>query len=138
MVAPAFFNNKLKPSGSAEVVDDETVAAERKAKEEQRRQVLDAAKTMQDKIADMEIALTMKAGPDGHLFGSVSHKNIMDELKKQFPKGALGKKVKIVSVKDEEDKEVPHGDIKDVGNFSARIELLKDVEAKFSVKVSEA
>ena len=142
MVTPAFFNNKLKPSGSAERIDDETVAAERKAKDEQRRQVLDAALSMQEKINDMdELQLSMKAGPDGHLFGSVGHKTILQELRKQFPKGAVGKKAKIVSVKNADtDEEVVdhHGDIKDLGTFSVRLELLKDVEAKFNVKVNEA
>jgi len=140
MVTPAFFNNKLRPSGSAERIDDETVAAERRAKDEERRAALDAAKSMQDKITDINLQLSMKAGPEGHLFGSVGHKTILTELRNQFPKGALGKRVKIVSVKDENDKEVTdhHGDIKDLGTFTVRVELLKDVEAKFAVTVNQA
>ena len=34
MVTPAFFNNKLRPSGAAEKISDEAVAAEQKAKDE--------------------------------------------------------------------------------------------------------
>mmetsp|Transcript_33035 Transcript_33035/g.97467 ORF Transcript_33035/g.97467 Transcript_33035/m.97467 type:complete len:241 (+) Transcript_33035:40-762(+) len=137
MVTPAFFNNKLRPSGAAEKISDEAVAAEQKEKDEKRRQVLEAAKDAQSKVTDMEISLTMKAGPEGHLFGSVGHKTILKELQSKFPKGALGKKVKISSIKDEEGNEIS-GDVKDLGTYTARIELLKDVEAKFTVTISKA
>ena len=137
MVTPAFFNNKLRPTGSAEKITDEAVAAERKEKDDKRRQVLDAATDVQSKITDMEITLKMKAGPEGHLFGSVNNKSILKELQSQFPKGAMSKKSKIVSVKDGEGNGV-EGDIKDLGTYTARIELLKDVEAKFTVQIVEA
>lgn len=137
MVTPAFFNNKLRPTGSAEKISDEAVAAERKEKDDKRRQVLDAATDIQSKISDMEITLKMKAGPEGHLFGSVNNKSILKELQSRFPQGAISKKAKIVSVKDGEGTEVD-GDIKDLGTYTARIELLKDVEAKFTVQIVEA
>lgn len=113
------------------------MAAERKEKDDKRRQVLDAATDIQSKITDMEITLTMKAGPEGHLFGSVNNKSILKELQSHFPKNAMPKKVKIVGVKDGDGNEVD-GDIKDLGTYTARIELLKDVEAKFSVQIVEA
>lgn len=138
MVTPAFFNNKLRPTGSAEKISDEAVAAERKEKDDKRRQVLDAATDVQSKINDMEITLKMKAGPEGHLFGSVNNKSILKELQSQFPKGAMGKKAKIVSVKDGNGNEELDGDIKDLGTYTARIELLKDFEAKFTVQIVEA
>ena len=137
MVTPAFFNNKLRPSGAAEKISDEAVAAEQKAKDEKRRQVLEAATDVQSKITDMELSLSMKAGPEGHLFGSVGQKAIVKELQSKFPKGALGKKAKIISVKDADGGEIS-GDIKELGTFTARIELLKDVEAKFAITIVEA
>ena len=138
MVTPAFFNNKLRPSGAAEKISDEAVAAERKIQDDRRRQVLDAATDVQTKITEMDaITLRMKAGPEGHLFGSVNPKTILKELQSHFPKGALGKKARIVSIKTEDGQEVD-GDIKELGTYAAIIELLKDVEAKFAVQIVEA
>ena len=138
MVTPAFFNNKLRPSGAAEKISDEAVAAERKIRDDQRRQVLDAATDVQSKITEMDaIKLSMKAGPEGHLFGSVNPKTILKELQSLFPKGAMGKKARIVSVRTEDGQRVD-GDIKELGTYSARVELLKDVEAKFAVQIVEA
>ena len=129
-MAPAFYNNKLKPGGAAELISDEEVAAQKKEADIALTKALNAA------LEVKEIALTVKSGPDGRLFGSVGPKDILSELKGEIPKGTLTGKVKIIGVKDEDDQEVPH-DIKEIGTYSVRLQLLKDIEANFQVRVEE-
>ena len=135
-VAPAFYNNKLKPGGAAELISDEEVAAQKKEADIARTKALNAALEVKEHVEGKEIALTVKSGPDGRRFGSVGPKDILSELKGEIPKGALTGKVKIIGVKDEDDQEVPH-DIKEIGTYSVRLQLLKDIEANFQVRVEE-
>ena len=135
MVAPAFFQNKLKKSNSAIRITDEEAAKENAEKKAKAKEVLDAAKDIQEKIENLNISLSKKAGPDGHLFGGVGRKLILDELRKQFPKGAInGKQVKITSIIDQDKNDLTQ-DIKEIGEYKATISLLKDVSATFSVSV---
>uniref|UniRef100_A0A7S1ZP95 50S ribosomal protein L9, chloroplastic n=1 Tax=Trieres chinensis TaxID=1514140 RepID=A0A7S1ZP95_TRICV len=137
LVAPAFYENKLKKTKSAVPISNEGVAAERAEDEMKRKEANEAAKQMKEKIEGSRIEFSMKAGPDGHLFGGVNYKSIMSELSKQFPKGALGKGVKIKSLKSDDGAEVPH-DIKELGEYKASVSLLGDIDAEFTVGVIEA
>uniref|UniRef100_A0A7S4IWM6 Large ribosomal subunit protein bL9 C-terminal domain-containing protein n=1 Tax=Odontella aurita TaxID=265563 RepID=A0A7S4IWM6_9STRA len=136
MVAPAFFENKLRKTQSAVVVTDEEVKKEREEQAKDAKETLDAATEMMGKIEGLTLTFPMKAGPNGHLFGGVNYKAILKELIKQFPKGALGKGVKIETVQDEEGKAIPH-DIKEVGDFKATVSLMKDVSADIALSVVE-
>jgi ribosomal protein L9 len=58
-------------------------------------------------------------------------------MKKNFPSGALdGKNIKIVSIKDEGNKDVAH-DIKNIGNYKVTISLLKEVSAEFTLCITK-
>ncbi|MGI8313921.1 50S ribosomal protein L9 [Halobacillus mangrovi] len=53
------------------------------AKKEQRAQEeIDEAKKLKDTLSDMEVKLTAKSGDNGRLFGSITSKQIAEELKK--------------------------------------------------------
>mmetsp|Transcript_16749 Transcript_16749/g.23655 ORF Transcript_16749/g.23655 Transcript_16749/m.23655 type:complete len:258 (+) Transcript_16749:241-1014(+) len=134
-VTPAFFQNKLRPTKSAEVVSDEEVEKEQAAKKAEEDATRAAATAVQEKIKDMTLKVTRKAGPDGQLFGGVGAKCIIEELQQQISDEFLnGKGVKIEAITDEGGKKMKH-DIKHVGEFGASIKLLKDVKAKFTVSV---
>jgi len=139
MVAPAFFENSLKKTGSAVRVTDEEVVTETAEKQKKDREALKGALDLQEKVADVRLVFPMKAGPEGHLFGGIKFKAILSELGKQFPKGALSKTVKIESVKksgEGGDVVISH-DIKELGEYTATLSLLKDINAEFAISVTE-
>jgi large subunit ribosomal protein L9 len=135
-VTPAFFQNKLRPEKSAVVISDDEVqqeSAELDAKEKKRNA---EATDLKEKLENIELVMTRKAGPDGHLFGGIGPKMLMDELIKKVdnPQFFEQKGVKIVSVIDSDGGELS-GDIKQTGDFSAKVSLTKEITAKLSVKV---
>jgi len=136
MVAPAFFANKLQKTGSAVKITDEEVQKGNAEKAENEADAKALANDLKEKFAEIALDMPRKVGPDGKLFGGISYKCIMTELNTLFPKGALGAKyIKITDVKDEEGTTLKH-DIKSVGEYSATIQLLKDVSADFKISVT--
>mmetsp|Transcript_4837 Transcript_4837/g.6261 ORF Transcript_4837/g.6261 Transcript_4837/m.6261 type:complete len:250 (+) Transcript_4837:126-875(+) len=135
MVAPAFFTNKLQKTGSAIRITDEEVAKEAEKQASHEKELKANASDVKHKLEEMKFSITKKAGPDGHLFGGVGMKLIMTELKKEFPQGCLdGKQVKITQIKDGDGKKLQH-DIKEVGDYSLTISLLKGVAANLDLSV---
>lgn len=137
MVSPAFFENKLKKTKSAVLITDDEVAEMNNKKKVKEESCLETANDMKEHLTGYELALKRKAGPEGHLFGGIGKKCIMQELKKSFPKGSLdGKEVKVTKIKDgETEKELKH-DIKEIGAFTATIKLYKDISANVAITVT--
>lgn len=81
-----------------------------------------AAEALSGKI----VRITAKAGQGGRLFGSVTAKELAQEIKKQF--GVSIDKRKIVL----------DGDIKAFGTYQFEIKLYAGINAKLSVSVTEA
>ena len=134
-VTPAFFNNKLRPNKSAEIISDEQVAEEQSQAEEDERIKTSKASELQELLSGMIINIKRKAGPDGQLFGGIGAKLIMEEVQKKVTDEFLNEKwVKVTEVLDENGKKM-RGDIKHTGEFGARIALLSDVSAKLSLVV---
>merc|ERR1711983_566046 len=97
------------------------------------------AKDLQEKLDDFLLIIPHKSGPEGHLYGGISKKLILDEIKKKFPKGVFGSKQnKILSVAQKldgnDEKELKH-DIKELGEYSVKMSLHPDISAKFIVSV---
>ena len=137
MVAPAFFTNKLQKSGSAVRITDQEVKQENADRISMENEAKANALVVKKKVEEMKLSLLKKAGPDGHLFGGVGYKMILNELKKDFPLGCLdGKQVQITEVKTS-DGEKLQGDIKEIGEYSVNISLLKDVSATLQLSVAE-
>ena len=123
-VAPGYARNYLIPQGLAakatpgilRVVESrKAMIAERRAKE------LADAKVAAEKMADVEISITMQATNDDQLFGSVTARMIADELAKQ------GYAVEHSQVKVEP--------IKTLGSFDVEVRLHADVAATVKVWV---
>ena len=124
VVKAGYARNYLIPQGLAakatpgilRVVESrKAMIAERRAKE------LADAKAMAEKMAEVEISITMQATNDDQLFGSVTARMIADELAKQ------GYAVEHSQVKVEP--------IKTLGSFDVEVRLHADVAATVKVWV---
>jgi ribosomal protein L9 len=136
-VTPAFFNNKLLPSRSAEVISDEEVAAQESEKAAALAQEKIEATALKEALELKTLELKRKAGPDGHLFGGVNAKNVMEEIVSQFPghNSFWNKKsVKITGLTNGDGKKM-RGDIKVLGEFGAEISLTKDIQSSVKLVV---
>lgn len=70
--------------------------------------------------------ITAKAGQGGRLFGSVTSKQVAEEIKKQYNIVVDKRKVMLET------------DIKEFGTYKAEVKLYTGISAKIDVKVSEA
>ncbi len=89
-------------------------------KEESLKAAQEIAATLKDKI----LTITAKAGKAGKLFGSVTTKEVAEELKKQF-------------AVDVDKRKISMADIKAYGSYTADIKLVQGVTASITVKVTE-
>lgn len=140
MVTPPFFNNKLRPTKSAELISDEQVALERSEAATAAVQRETQAKEIKERIEGTPLVLHRKAGPEGHLFGGINAKVIIEELKGNSGSSDSdadflnGKNVKVTALLDGEGKKM-RGDIKETGSFHATIVLTKEISAKVDIEV---
>lgn len=135
MVAPAFFTNKLQKTGLAVRITDEEVKKQQAEQMAIEKEQTETAMVIKEKLDETKLSLTKKAGPEGHLFGGVGYKMILEELKKDFPKGCLdGKHIKITEMLKSDGKKL-RGDIKEIGEYSAKISLLKGISAGVAITV---
>ena len=70
--------------------------------------------------------MTAKAGKGGKLFGSITAKQVADEIKKQYNIAVDKRKV------------VLDCDIKEFGTYSAEVKLYTGISAKIDIQVSES
>ena len=157
--ASTYFENKLRPTKSAIRVSTEEMNFELNQRKQVEMEKYNHALQMKEKIQSMDgLEIKMKAGPDGHLFGGVGYKQIVEELKKKFPSGALeGKNIKITSIvasSEKKQKEAEDGkvgkkkdtsssstttsqghDIKQIGQYKVTLSLMKDVSAEFHLHI---
>ena len=90
------------------------------------KEQLEEAKALAEKMAEMEVILSIKSGKDGRTFGSVSTKEIAVALKEQHGLAIDKKKL----VLDEP--------IRTVGTTIVGVKLHREVTAKINVRVREA
>jgi large subunit ribosomal protein L9 len=114
---------KLAREASAQVMNELKNAEDAKAWRIQKE--TDDAKASAEKISGKTIRLFAKAGQGGKLFGSITSKEISDEIKNAFGIDADKRKV------------VLDGDIKAFGTFECEIKLYAGVSAKIYVLVGE-
>lgn len=137
LVAPAFWENKLKKTKSAVLISDEEVASQKALEEQNASDCLSTAKDVGSTISKMELTIRRKAGPSGNIFGGVGKKALIEGLKEELPMGSLeSKAVKIETVKEEESGEVLKHDVKKLGKYTVRISLHPKVAVDFKVEVA--
>lgn len=126
-VSDGYARNFLFPRGLAAQADAQAMN-ELKNKEEsvKYRQEMEkkAAEETAAALKGKTLHIQAKAGQGGKLFGSVSTKEVADELKKQFHV-------------DVEKRKITMADIKAFGSYEADIKLLQGISVKVTVMVSE-
>ena len=90
--------------------------ATQKAQAEQQKKMLEGKK----------FVMTAKAGQGGRLFGSITAKQVAEEIKKQY------------NIVVDKRKVVLECDIKEFGTYKAEVKLYTGISAKIDVQVTEA
>ena len=125
-VKKGFARNFLIPQGKAKRATPANIAEfelRRADLEKTENEVLAAAQEQAAKIQGLMVQITQKAGVDGKLFGSVTNVDIAEALQAQgFPiqKAAI---------------RMPHGPLKQVGDYNITVVLHTDVTAAITVSV---
>ncbi|MCF8227425.1 MAG: 50S ribosomal protein L9 [Bacteroidales bacterium] len=126
-VKPGYARNFLIPKGKAIIA---TTTA-KKAREEMLRQrafkeekIKKEAETVAKALDGKEIRIGAKAGTSGKIFGSVNALQIADAINEQL-------KIEV----DRKNIEVDGESIKELGNYTAKVKLHKEVEAEVKFEV---
>ena len=117
------FPKKLACEVDAAVLNDikNKEAAKKRREELERQAAVDTAK----KFESIVVKIFMAAGADNKFFGSVTNKEIAEELKKQFKIDVDKRKITL------------DNDIKAFGTYKAEIKLYTGISATISVQVTE-
>jgi len=127
-VAPGYARNYLIPKGLAEKVTPgalRQIEARKERLEAHRKEELEKAQALATKIAETEITISMQAGEDEKLFGSVSSHKIAEALE------AEGITVESRRIKLTDP-------IKELGVFNVDMKLHSDVVATAKIWVVRA
>ncbi|MGH8709837.1 MAG: 50S ribosomal protein L9 [Burkholderiales bacterium] len=125
-VKEGFARNYLIPQGKAKRATPANIAEfelRRAELEKTESEVLATAQEQAAKMQGLMVQITQKAGVDGKLFGSVTNVDITEALQAQgFPiqKAAI---------------RMPHGPLKQVGDYNIIVVLHSDVTANITVSV---
>ncbi|TYQ15000.1 UNVERIFIED_CONTAM: large subunit ribosomal protein L9 [Acetivibrio alkalicellulosi] len=125
-VNDGYARNFLFPKGLAVEANAQNmnVMKTRKEAEKSRKdRELAQAKELVEKLKKIEILFKVKAGENGKLFGSITSKDVCDQLKKKH-KIDIDKKKIVIS-----------DSIKSLGTYEAEIKLYPTVIGKLTVKV---
>ncbi len=125
-VSDGYARNFLFPQKKA-IPADAKATSELKSREEAKQFRISedrkSAEALKDKIEKITVDIVMGHGQDGRLYGSVTAKDIAEELKKQLGTDVDKRKILMKEA------------IKAYGSYEVEIKLLSDIVAKFIVKV---
>lgn len=125
-VKSGFARNYLIPQGKAKRATEQAIAefqSKRAELEKKQAATLTAVQAVAAKLEGLLVQITQKAGSDGKLFGSVTNANIAEAL------AGLGFSVERAMI------HMPHGQLKQVGDYPLTISLHSDVTASVTVSV---
>ena len=125
-VRDGYGRNFLIPQGKAKRATEANLAefqARRAELEKAQAEILAKAQARAEKLEGLMVQITQKAGVDGRLFGSVTTSDISEALKAQ------GFDVAKSEVR------LPHGPLKQVGDYPITVALHSDVSATITVSV---
>ena len=125
-VSDGFARNMLFPRGLAVEATEKNQKALEREKEKQAQIKAEEKKAAEEAKAEIEkakVVLTTKAGEGGKVFGSITSKDIAEELEKQY------------NIKVDKKKIQMDGAIKTVGNVVVDIKLYPEVVAKLNVEI---
>ncbi|MDR1444582.1 MAG: 50S ribosomal protein L9 [Treponema sp.] len=125
-VAKGYARNYLFPRGIALPYNESTIRLFDSRKEEieaRKTEKRDAARGLKERIESLEILLTMPAGANGRLFGSVTSQTVADELARQ---GFQLERKRI---------ELQGNSFKSVGKYKVTVHLYENAVAELGVTV---
>lgn len=126
-VSDGYARNFLFPKNLA-IEANNAAMSELKSREEakahHKKEEIAAANDIASKLEGKTVVIKAKAGANGKLFGSVTSKEISNEIKK-----TLGIEI--------DKKKMSVADIKNFGEYTAEIKLYTGISAKLTVKVTE-
>lgn len=126
-VSDGYARNFLIPKGLAKEATKgnvRTLEAVKAKKEEEEKKAIADAEALAEKIKGMNITIKTKSGEGGRLFGSITSRDVAQELKKEHGIEIDRKKIDM-------------DNIKELGNYRAKIKLYKGVSAVLRVVVTE-
>lgn len=121
-----YARNYLFPKKIAVEANNENLSklkAKQNSQEFKRNTEKEDAIKLADRLKEITLQIDVKAGENGKIFGSVTPKEISEELKKQFGIEVDKKKISIVET------------IKILGTYTADIKLYEGVNTKLTVAV---
>lgn len=125
-VSDGYARNFLFPQKKA-IPADAKATSELKSKEEAKQFKINedrkAAQALADRINGLKVEIVMGHGADGRLYGSVTAKDIADELKKLLSIDVDKRKIQLKE------------NIKAYGVYSVELKIMADISAKFTVAV---
>lgn len=125
-VKSGYARNYLIPQGKAQRATDQAIAefeTKRAELEKKQADTLTAAQSLADRLEGLMLQISQKTSSDGKLFGSVTNANIADALNEQ---GFAIEKSMI---------RMPHGQLKQVGDYPIKVALYGDISAQITVSV---
>lgn len=126
-VSDGYARNFLFPKNLA-IEADSAAMGELKSREaaaaHHKQEEIDAANATAQKLEGKSVTIKAKAGANGRLFGSVTSKEIAEQVKKELGITVDRKKMTVA-------------DIKNFGEYTAEIKLYTGITAKITVKVTE-
>jgi len=128
-VSDGYARNFLLKRGLAKEASVQNMAerqAQEDSKSRRKQQEIDEANKIADSAREKTIKISAKAGDSGKLFGSVTTKEIADEVKKQLGIDIDKRKIAM------------DGDIKQFGTYTVELKLYSGISAKVFVMVGEA
>ena len=123
-VNPSYASNFLIPNGYAKAGNSTNLNEAKQAKasaDYQAEQIRLKAVELKEKLKDFELTIKIKSGQNGKIFGSVTNKEIADNLEK-LGYNVDKKKIEIVPVKS-------------LGTYSAKLNLHPQVKTEIKVHV---
>ncbi len=126
-VSDGYARNFLFPKNLAIAADSAALSelkSREESKEHHKKEEIAAAKAAAEKLEGKTVVISAKAGANGKLFGSVTSKEIVAEIKKTLNMDIDRKKMSVA-------------DIKNFGEYTADIKLYQGISAKITVKVTE-
>jgi large subunit ribosomal protein L9 len=127
-VADGYARNYLFPRNLAKEATSGSIKQlkqEKKAMENKKKKEFELAKEVAEKISKSSVTVKAKSGDQGKLFGSITSKDIANELKKQHNIDVDRRKIELSEP------------IKTLGNYKVNIKLAPEVEAELTVKIIE-
>lgn len=121
-----YARNFLFPRGLAIEANEgniKTYEAQKSNEAKKKAQELENAKELAKKLSELTITLKVKTGDNGKLFGSITSKDIAEEIKKQHKIDVDKKKVVLVEA------------IKVAGTYNVEVKVYPEVSAKIKVSI---